>query len=241
MKHLISRRNFLKAAGVTTAAAAMAVGAPAASACWTGEKSEVTILYTNDVQGLTRLFIPIGYAGFDILVWTLIAFYGKTTPAAPLRIVAVAMGAEQAGILGGQLIGIALGGSANAANNVVLMVLSYLLLLAVMGLARLCTVLWRRQRTGEAEAAVEAKPDADEPDDHGHLDRFADAYGLTNRERDIFALFAEGRSAPYIAEMLVLSENTVKTHLRHAYAKMDVHSRQELLDLIEETSAAKKS
>ena len=50
MKHLISRRNFMKAAGVTTAAAAMAVGAPAASACWTGEKSEVTILYTNDVH-----------------------------------------------------------------------------------------------------------------------------------------------------------------------------------------------
>ena len=50
MKHLISRRNFLKAAGVTTAAAAMAIGAPAASACWTGEKSEVTILYTNDVH-----------------------------------------------------------------------------------------------------------------------------------------------------------------------------------------------
>ena len=50
MKHLISRRNFLKAAGVTTAAAAMAVGAPVASACWTGEKSEVTILYTNDVH-----------------------------------------------------------------------------------------------------------------------------------------------------------------------------------------------
>ena len=50
MKHLISRRKFLKAAGVTTAAAAMAVGAPAASACWTGEKSEVTILYTNDVH-----------------------------------------------------------------------------------------------------------------------------------------------------------------------------------------------
>ena len=50
MKHLISRRNFLKAAGVTTAAAAMAVGAPAASACWNGEKSEVTILYINDVH-----------------------------------------------------------------------------------------------------------------------------------------------------------------------------------------------
>ena len=48
MKHLISRRSFLKAAGITSAATAMALGAPAASACWS--KSDVTILYTNDVH-----------------------------------------------------------------------------------------------------------------------------------------------------------------------------------------------
>ena len=46
MKQLISRRSFLKAA----AAASMAIGAPAASACWFGDKSDVTILYTNDVH-----------------------------------------------------------------------------------------------------------------------------------------------------------------------------------------------
>lgn len=198
-------------------------------------------LYTNDVQGLTRVFIPIGYAGFDILVWTLIAFYGATTCTPALRIIAVAMGAEQAGILGGQLIGTALGGAANAANNVVLMVLSYLLLIAVMGLARLCTVLWRRQRVDEANAVqADDAGDAHAPGDatdraegDAHLDRFADSYGLTRRERDIFALFAEGRSAPYIAEMLVLSENTVKTHLRHIYTKCNLHNRQELLDAID--------
>ena len=50
MKHLISRRNFLKAAGITSAATAMALGAPAASACWSSDKSDVTILYTNDVH-----------------------------------------------------------------------------------------------------------------------------------------------------------------------------------------------
>ena len=49
MKQLISRRSFLKAAGVTAAAASMAI-APAASACWFGDKSDVTILYTNDVH-----------------------------------------------------------------------------------------------------------------------------------------------------------------------------------------------
>ena len=50
MKQLISRRSFLKAAGVTAAAASMAIGAPAASACWLGDKSDVTVLYTNDVH-----------------------------------------------------------------------------------------------------------------------------------------------------------------------------------------------
>ncbi|WP_080803420.1 helix-turn-helix transcriptional regulator [Arabiibacter massiliensis] len=186
-------------------------------------------LYTSDVQGLTRVFIPIGYAGFDILVWTLIAFYGKAAGAPPLRVAAVAMGAEQAGILIGQLVGTALGGGEGAANNAVLMVLSYLLLVAVLGLTRLGTAVWRRQRE-EAPAGAGSAAEAAGDD---HLARFADAHGLTSRERDIFALFAEGRSAPYIAEMLVLSENTVKTHMRHIYTKCDLHSRQELLDAIE--------
>lgn len=59
-------------------------------------------------------------------------------------------------------------------------------------------------------------------------------FGLTTREHEVIAEFAAGRSARHIAEQFTLSEHTVKTHLRHAYAKMDVHSRQELLDLIEE-------
>ena len=50
MKQLISRRSFLKAAGVTTAVAAVSLGAPAASACYPGSFKDITILYTNDVH-----------------------------------------------------------------------------------------------------------------------------------------------------------------------------------------------
>ena len=54
MKHFISRRNFLKAAGAATAVTAAALGAPAAFAedanCILGSKQDVTILYTNDVH-----------------------------------------------------------------------------------------------------------------------------------------------------------------------------------------------
>ena len=54
MKQFISRRSFLKAAGAATALTAVSLGAPAASAeetnCFLGDKSAVTILYTNDVH-----------------------------------------------------------------------------------------------------------------------------------------------------------------------------------------------
>jgi DNA-binding CsgD family transcriptional regulator len=65
------------------------------------------------------------------------------------------------------------------------------------------------------------------------LESFGDSMGLTARERDVFNLYIVGRSAPYIAEKLVISESTVKSHLQHIYTKCDVHSRQELISLVE--------
>lgn len=57
-------------------------------------------------------------------------------------------------------------------------------------------------------------------------------YGLTKREAEVTVLFASGRSARHISEQDMVSESTVKTHLKHAYAKLAIHSRQELIDLI---------
>ena len=56
--------------------------------------------------------------------------------------------------------------------------------------------------------------------------------GLTEREIDILQLLARGRDGRFIAEEYVLSYNTVKTHIKHLYQKLGVHSRQELIDLV---------
>jgi DNA-binding NarL/FixJ family response regulator len=50
---------------------------------------------------------------------------------------------------------------------------------------------------------------------------------LSPREIDVFRALARGRSNAEIASELYLSANTVRTHLRHIYAKLDAHSRSE--------------
>lgn len=54
---------------------------------------------------------------------------------------------------------------------------------------------------------------------------------LTERETEILKYILLGLTAPSIAERLSISENTAKTHMRRIYRKLDVHSRQELLEL----------
>ncbi|MDR3315571.1 MAG: LuxR C-terminal-related transcriptional regulator [Coriobacteriales bacterium] len=56
---------------------------------------------------------------------------------------------------------------------------------------------------------------------------------LSVREQDILNLLALGRGTENIAKKLSISLNTVRTHTHNIYAKLDVHSRQELVELIE--------
>ena len=52
---------------------------------------------------------------------------------------------------------------------------------------------------------------------------------LTPAERQVVALLVHGLSNRQIAERLVVSENSILSHLRHAYEKLGVGSRSELL------------
>jgi DNA-binding NarL/FixJ family response regulator len=62
--------------------------------------------------------------------------------------------------------------------------------------------------------------------ERGIVDRYD---SLSEREREIFQLVAEGRSNKEIADLLFVSPNTIETHRAHIMEKLDVHSAVELV------------
>jgi DNA-binding NarL/FixJ family response regulator len=56
---------------------------------------------------------------------------------------------------------------------------------------------------------------------------------LSSREQEVLEMLALGRPPENIAQRMSISLSTVRTHTHNLYAKLDVHSRQELLQLIE--------
>lgn len=55
---------------------------------------------------------------------------------------------------------------------------------------------------------------------------------LTERENEIVALLLKGRTYKMIADEMYLSENTIKTHIKNIYSKLNVNSKTELIKLI---------
>ncbi len=86
----------------------------------------------------------------------------------------------------------------------------------------------------EAQTPVTAETSAvQQGPDKSPAELVSDAHNLSQREREVLVLIMRGRNVPAIAEELVLSRNTVQTHVRHIYEQLGVHSRQELVAYVE--------
>ncbi len=58
--------------------------------------------------------------------------------------------------------------------------------------------------------------------------------GLSPRETEIFSYLGRGHSVAFVAKTLVISESTVRTHVKSIYRKLEVNSKEELLQFIDE-------
>lgn len=96
-----------------------------------------------------------------------------------------------------------------------------------------------------AEAAEEAQPSEETAIEveertrakgrfHVRCEEIADRYMLSRRETEVMFLLAKGHNAAFIQDKLCISKSTAKTHINHIYRKLDIHTQQELLNMVED-------
>ncbi len=182
---------------------------------------------------------------FSLLVLLGVYFVGLAHAGRMSAVMAAGLcyGSCQLGVLLGNLLGM---GASGMADGTLLATIGCICLVSLTG----ALLPWVASRTGtgprsgaRATLAAEGDPqppqatDAEKPGEPNALDLACDGvateFGLSAREREVLALLARGRTQPYIREALLLSKNTVSTHVQHIYAKLGVHSKQELIDLVE--------
>ena len=185
-----------------------------------------SVLLSIAIEERTLAFQVIALAGYlclKMVFWSLFAILARNTQMSPVMVFCFGEGSLTAGLfIGNQLsnfLGVVYGG-AFAALTLAILLVTYMFVLSERRLL----------------AMIEEPEDENEPTHQRFRDRcdaIAAEYKLSRRETEVFYLFARGRSSSRIADDLYVSSGTVSTHLRNIYRKLDVHSRQELLDLVE--------
>ena len=77
---------------------------------------------------------------------------------------------------------------------------------------------------GQSPAAAPEAPGRDGP---------VEGYGLSQREVEVMEYLARGYSFQAIADRLCVSTSTVQSHAKHIYRKLGVHTKQELIELVD--------
>lgn len=177
---------------------------------------------------------------FYVLLWlTFISeAYERKLPA--FFLLGLALGVARLSVAGGRLLAQALYEPLALKSHDVLIVAIWVLVVTVSFIFASYLRFVSKQkehRLDDAPDELSETAASDTDATEAALDLLRETYRLSEREVEIVREFSAGRSARYIADYFVLSEHTVKTHLRRAYTKLGIHSRQELLDLIEEMEA----
>lgn len=94
--------------------------------------------------------------------------------------------------------------------------------------------LWRTRRTPVEESFPHKDFSPTDPTET--CDTLSTRFGLSRREREIFTFLSNGYNSPYIANTLVISESTVRSHIKNIYRKMGVNSRMEIIELTHRTT-----
>lgn len=204
-------------------------------------------LFSDGLEAAQSICI-VGFNSFYFMVWALWTSdaQGAQLPARFIAGLLVLVGAESLGSVLGSGIAPNVADS-DASLAIVCLVVVYLLLMAgMLSFDRGQVAARREQQRQEGAAPVgtrafpprqessqDAPANARLTETRAELERLAERFQLSARETQVFELLAKGRNREHISKTLFISDNTTRTHMKNVYRKLDVHSQQELIDLLE--------
>lgn len=205
------------------------------------------VIWIN-VGGLANACAQLGYLVAGIILWCMLSdsVRASNLPSALLFSLAFAC------IAASQLVGAILGFMGRAALVPGQIEVTAIALVSIYAVAMVSMFLFKDRsfKNGNNEARSEAPDGSHEaPDDQDAesqngtrsvlditkscCEAISDRAHLTPREREILLYLGRGHTISSIAEELVVSENTVKFHVKGIYQKLGVHSRSEIMTLID--------
>lgn len=187
---------------------------------------------------VVSILIKLAYVWFTFFVLLVLASISFRFEVPSLRMFAIARASSELFLLFGVMLRRTLTGNGLLANEAVLVALSLGGIVLVLG----CVLIWVSEKTvnsdwGAAGISLTDKLRVPSPREQFLMrcDKIASQYNLTAREAEIMALIAQRKSRAEIEQELFLSQNTIKTHVRHLYAKLDAHSKADVIALFEES------
>lgn len=184
---------------------------------------------------MVSFFVKLAYVWFTIFALMLLANLAFRFGIPTLRMFAIARACSEAAIFSGVIIRRFLEGSGLSQDGTVLLISACAGVVVVC----VCVLLWRSERAVNADwgaAGIEVASGERVMGPRERLilrcEQLARTHGLTARETEVLTLIAQRKTRSEIEQELFLSQNTVKTHVRHIYAKLGIHSKSDVYELV---------
>lgn len=186
---------------------------------------------------LAASVLTVGTSLFNILLYTTLAALAGRNVLAALSIVGWGQGLSSLSTTLGAFAGTSANRMVLAGSHEQLALLMAAVTLALVAYALFGLRGFSFERTIAGVVPPEPTIDLERAGEEAFATRCAELaarFDLTPREAEVFEMLARGRNREHIEGALSVSRNTVKAHVKHVYAKLDIHSHQELIDLFED-------
>lgn len=200
-------------------------------------------------EAIAGTCIMSGYILFEVYVWATLSDIAANVSAPSALVFGVGKSGMNVGLLAGTFIGIWLGSSSSMLLVAISLLIVYLFIVVDNVVSPKGGVilplpvpapaddqnLMSQQKVTIAEAAQMDLAEVFSAILHQRCETVSEHFGLSARETEVLELLAKGRSLQAIADTLGVAYSTIKTHTDRIYTKTGVHSRQELIELLEES------